>query len=348
MKIRRATVTDRESELHAELKSLWEILESTPIRKLTQLKTKIAVGDRHVGVAVDERQARYMLIPCAAGRGAEGLWKSSAVALDRRNLVASDTTETWLVLSCLRHELDEIFLRLSANVLVNLASDPSEAIASCLTTLDAWRELLGPAPSSALTREQVLGLLGELLILEKLAAFDPARALESWEGPLGGRHDFRCGSHAIEAKASARRIGRFVTIHGPTQLAAPQDGFLHLSWTKFEAVPGGSLSLSSLVSRLETAGINKTRLSELLAKRGYTAAANPPEAETKYDIAEWMVWPVDGIFPRIIPASFLTGGVPNLILDLQYTIDLSGSWPAPLAPEGVELVWASIANAGSL
>ena len=122
-------MTDDELKLQEEIGSLWKILDTDQIKKLTQAKTQIPVGDRFVGVAVDVNRSRHVLIPCPSGDDAGGLWKSAAVILDRRNLIATDGMPgTWLVLSCLRHELDEVFVRLAANVVHNLPPDPVRSL----------------------------------------------------------------------------------------------------------------------------------------------------------------------------------------------------------------------------
>lgn len=336
-------MTEDEIKIQAEIGSLWKILDADQIKKLTQAKSQISVSGRFVGVAVDVNRSRHVLIPCPSGDDAAGLWKSAAVILDRRNLTAADGMPgTWLVLSCLRHELDDVFVRLAANVIHNLPTDPLRILPSCIATLDDWRELLGALRRPALGPEEVVGLIGELLVLEKLARIDPALAVAAWEGPSGGRHDFRYGLHAIEAKATTKRVGRFIVINGPRQLETPQGGTLHLSWARLEVTPGGTVDLAGLVSRIREAGVDKDSLLGPLGKRGYDEAAKDPVVLTKYELAEWLVWRVDSDFPRIVPASFAGGVVPNSVINLNYTIDLSGPEPAPLAATDHENIWSGL------
>jgi Putative PD-(D/E)XK family member, (DUF4420) len=342
MKIRRATVIEEEIKVQEEIRSLWETLEAQRITKLTQLRSQIPVGDRSVGVALDINGARHVLIPCAVGEDAEGLWRSSAVVLNRKNLIARDVAGTWLVLTCFRRELDEVFLRLAASVICDLPTNPLETYRSCLSTLETWRDLLGPAKFEALSQEQIVGLLGELLLLERLAEINPRRALEAWEGPLGGRHDFRYAGEVMEAKATLSRIGRFIRVHGPTQLEAPPGGTLHLSWIRLERTPGGSLSLPILVQRLWDRGLDRARLKVLLSRRAYDDSTQSPPADATYEMSEWRIWHIDESFPKVVPVSFVGGRIPNLVLDLQYTIDLSGPSPPPLQATEVEQVLTSM------
>jgi hypothetical protein len=341
-------VTDNELKLQGEISSLWNILEADQIKKLTQAKTQIRIGDRFAGVGIDSSGARHVLMPCPPGHDTLGLWKSAGIVLDRRNLAGTEgVSGTWLVLSCLRSGLHDVFLRLAANVLHCLPSDEREVLSVCMTTLDAWRSLLGPLQRPTLGPNEVVGLIGELLVLQKLARVNPILALAAWEGPLGGQHDFRYGMRAIEAKATAARVGRFITIHGPSQLEAPVGGTLHLSWSRLESVPGGTLQLPKLVLSLQNAGIDRERLSGILARMGYDEAAEQPATMATYELVEWLVWKVGVNFPRVVPASFVSGAIPSSVINLNYTIDLSGSEPAPVTSGEQEHVWTNLLSVQS-
>jgi hypothetical protein len=339
-------MSDNELKLRGEISSLWNILKIDQIKKLTQAKTQIRIGDRFAGVGMDSNGARSVLIPCPPENDALGLWKSAGVALDRRNFLGTEgVSGTWLVLSCLQSGLYDVFLRLAANLLNCLPSDERQVLSVCMTTLDAWRSLLGSLQQSTLGPNEVVGLIGELLVLQKLARVNPILALAAWEGPAGGRHDFRYNIRAIEAKATAARVGRFITINGPNQLEAPTGGSLHLSWVRLESVPGGTLQLPKLVSSLQNEGIDKERLSGVLARRGYNEAAEQPAMKATYELVEWLVWKVDVNFPRIVPASFVGGAIPSSVINLNYTIDLSGSEPAPFTAGEQEHVWTDLLRA---
>jgi len=73
-----------------------------------------------------------------------------------------------------------------------------------------------------LSIERQLGLLGELLVLDRMIATDGPKATKAWIGPRGEPHDFRVGNHEFEVKSTSgtRRIH---TINNLTQLAASPD-----------------------------------------------------------------------------------------------------------------------------
>lgn len=70
-----------------------------------------------------------------------------------------------------------------------------------------------------LSIERQIGLLGELMILERLLSVDGPDAIEAWIGPQGEPHDFRIATNEIEVKTSVgnRRVH---TINNLTQLIA--------------------------------------------------------------------------------------------------------------------------------
>jgi hypothetical protein len=91
--------------------------------------------------------------------------------------------------------------------------------------LQCFADLLQESPSLGIERQ--VGLLGELLFLERLVQKVGMDALDSWVGPQGEPHDFRIGSREFEIKTtlSARRIH---TIHGAEQLVPSADCRLYL------------------------------------------------------------------------------------------------------------------------
>jgi len=79
--------------------------------------------------------------------------------------------------------------------------------------------------ATGLSRNQLRGLIGELLVLEKrvLPALGPDEAIASWTGPLGTPHDFQLASGLkLEVKAVNYDADR-VLINGLGQLEGGGD-----------------------------------------------------------------------------------------------------------------------------
>lgn len=112
----------------------------------------------------------------------------------------------------------------------------------CFTDLLEERPLLGT--------ERQIGLLGELIFLERLIGKAGLGALEAWVGPAGEPHDFRLETAEFEVKTtvSTRRIH---TIHGAEQLVPSKGCSLYLV-SILLGPPGASkgFSLADKVSQL--------------------------------------------------------------------------------------------------
>ena len=329
-------MSSRKSSSEDEISGLWDVLSSRPVTALSQAKLRRKLGHRHLGVAVDQAGHRHILIPCPSGSDQFRVWQSTGVVLDRRSFESPDgSTESWLDLYCIREELLGVFAQLAIHVLGRVPEAATDPLPECLTALEEWRDLLGPGQRQSLGVEDIAGIIGELLLLERLAKLDARGAISCWEGPEGGRHDFRRERFAVEAKASLRRAGRFIRINGLRQLEEPEGGVLHLSVVHLERVEGGALSIEGIVERLHGLGLDRRELRGKLKKVGYDPSGTLAKTES-FQLLAWNTYLVDNNFPRIVPSSFELGRVPTGVIDAEYVIDLSGDLPKPLSEVRVD------------
>jgi hypothetical protein len=98
--------------------------------------------------------------------------------------------------------------------------------------------------------ERQLGLLGELIFLERLVGKGGVGALDSWLGPLGEPHDFRFQASEFELKTTVSPH-RIHTIHGTEQLVPSKGCSLYLvSVLLGPAGAGNGFSLANKVAQL--------------------------------------------------------------------------------------------------
>src|SRR5690606_33941114 len=147
---------------------------------------------------------------------------------------------------------------------------PVEAVA---TTIADFVELLQSEAESDIEASVVLGLLGELIILERLVEHDTA-ALDAWVGPYEQRHDIRRGVHAIEVKTSGRSDAKLVRVHGTDQMLEPSGGTLALFHVRLERAQHGAISVASMYDRLIGKGASQQVLLHGLAQLGCTEPGN--------------------------------------------------------------------------
>lgn len=114
--------------------------------------------------------------------------------------------------------------------------------------LQCFTELL--EEKSILGTERQIGLLGELIFLERLILKNGIGALDSWIGPLGEPHDFRIQDREFEVKTTLAPQ-RTHTIHGTEQLVPSSACLLYLvSVLLGPPGVGDGFSLSEKVVRL--------------------------------------------------------------------------------------------------
>jgi Putative PD-(D/E)XK family member, (DUF4420) len=93
------------------------------------------------------------------------------------------------------------------------------------TSMRLFRRLLRDVKLAS--REKIVGLLGELWVLNRLIDVQGAQALDAWTGPRGEAHDFRTGDAELEVKTTTKQR-RVHVIHGLDQLEPSVGADLYL------------------------------------------------------------------------------------------------------------------------
>jgi hypothetical protein len=138
-----------------------------------------------------------------------------------------------------------LFAAISDELILGLHSGES-VIDQLSTVANKWIRLLSSEEEETANRNQVVGLLGELIVLEALidAGF-PEIGLSSWVGSEKARHDFEFSTLAVEVKSSSTMGQKTAAIHGLEQLSAAKFTRLFLAHFQFEWDPKG-LSLKQV------------------------------------------------------------------------------------------------------
>lgn len=100
-----------------------------------------------------------------------------------------------------------------------------------IARIRAWQEFMLRDRSGVLSQEDEIGLHGELHILTELIERlrDSAAAVEAWEGPMRGLHDFVLPVGAMEVKSSVASVGFRAAISSLDQLDQAVRSPLHLA-----------------------------------------------------------------------------------------------------------------------
>jgi hypothetical protein len=305
-----------------------------------------ADGTANPRLTIDHQGQRHLLIPATSGARLLEDRRSSGVHLLSAEWGDENTRRRFVDLVCLKPHLNGLFDLIIFEVVSALEGAHGQADRICLAVLNQWRELLSRDSLPMPERSAVIGLFGELLILRRLAHFNPL-VLPIWTGPDGGRFDFYAGGQALEVKTTLRRQGVVLTIHGHDQLEIPQGGSLHVAVLLVEETPTGGENLRSLVEAISNAGVSRVDIYRKLARLGFTPDILSLLDDQRFKLSERRVYRVDDAFPRITAESFVGAGLPRGVTSIIYTIDLSVPPPHPLIEADAEAVIAALAESAS-
>jgi hypothetical protein len=264
-------------------------------RQLLTRSVGIQTSSLDVLVAVDVDGDKHLLIPVGAS-AVDGDQASQGVTLGSRILrtVAGDVA--YADLHCRITSLDLVFERLADDILQRLAVDGSAPVTTCRKVLDEWRALL-KAAGRGITREALVGLVGELEVLRLLASYNPAGALDAWRGPSKSVHDFVRGAAEIEVKTTTSVDGNFVSISNIDQLDPMLVESLHLVVVHArEDITAPHID--ERVAELIRMGVPAGALAQKIADAGYLYGEGA-EIEDRFSIRSVRAWTVGDNFPGL-------------------------------------------------
>lgn len=230
---------------------------------------------------------------------------------------APDEDGPLLVLSLEDPDRSDLFVTVCSDAVQAAAIEgEADSLAGFLARLDAWRRFLKER-RTGLSRHEVVGLLGELMVLRRLIFGDPLLQ-GTWAAPADGLHDFERQGHALEVKTSlgvATSI-RISTLDQLDDVGLRQLDLVHL---RLIETPDGQ-SLGALADEIEQAlpgDAAKRAFSNALLRRGLmpddTGARAAPLVEQR-SLSAFRVGPT---FPRLTRAA-----VPGAIREAEYDLEL--------------------------
>ncbi|WP_315718262.1 MULTISPECIES: PD-(D/E)XK motif protein [unclassified Bradyrhizobium] len=220
-----------------------------------------------------------------------------------------------------REPLRDVFEVLAADLVevVREATTPLQAIALGVSRLEAWQAFLRSG-RRGLSREEQVGLLGELVVLELLAdEVGHEAAVEAWCGPLDGIHDFSRAGIGIEVKAAAGG-GNLMRISKLDQLDRRGLLTLLLARPRFQEVPDGR-TVSTAAADIRKAidrSVPAVRraFDDRLLRAGLLEADPRASLSFSFVLQQFHCFEVREEFPRMTGLS-----VPPEIVDASYSLD---------------------------
>ncbi|MDG4803566.1 PD-(D/E)XK motif protein [Micromonospora sp. WMMD980] len=321
-------MTDADEQRLSDPEALEILWRSLPTPTGLQLEAQ-RVADWPGGpvlAAVDATGRRHLLIPLPASTGFRAPRQSRGLYAEVRRLRVHRTDEDenyWVDLSCPEPALQRLFTSFAQEVVNALSASSSADPAAITDTAERWRKFWS-VPAEGLGVGAQLGLIGELWLLTRWLPSLTRYAVRSWQGPLGGRHDFTSTRLSVEVKTSGSSTGPTVhRIGSLDQLATPVSGVLYLMSLRLTADPLGEITLDDLIREARTSVRHDDLLADDFDKRLASAGWTPADLG-RYDgswrLLHQSLYEVGEGFPRLTSATFPTG-LPTGITDVGYTLD---------------------------
>lgn len=334
-----------------EMETIWISLE--PPASSEGISGKRASGmpvEQHIYLAIDGRERRHLLImvpddtPPLSQRETKGLEVTTA-----RFQVGANPESLYVDLVCIDQAQNPTFSAVSQDILRTLARPHGLLRDDIISALGRWRAFWS-SKADGMSREDALGLFGELWFMRRWLAPVNAEIMARWQATEDARHDFQWSEVSVEVKATASRSsgGPTHSISSLDQLDDPEQGRLFLFSLQVSEDALATNSLHSLVEGLVTELRQDfqalANLNDKLASRGYSPADRTAPAR-KFRILTERLYSVEEGFPRITRGTFQPSGLPSGVVDIGYTIDLAAcqQWLVATGPteEGASFLRSS-------
>lgn len=312
----------------------WTALEAEPTttaRRLRVARLPVVTHQGALAAAVDHAGHRRLLVPVQSNQKVRPGLHGPVLELRRRPLEDEGTYQVYADLACCNAEMNDLFTGLCVDALSEAGKHLNNPVKALYRVLDRWRALFA-TDRRPLGPEQLAGLFGELLVLERILRLDSG-AHRFWLGPKGHRHDFSNGTVAVEVKSTTEAGGRRVRIHGLDQLDAPVGGHLHLARFRLLSTTAGEAEtgLVSLVDRVLRLCDDEAALLGLLGEAGYRAVDAARYRDTCFVVEDETWYPVSDGFPRLTARALSEAGLTAPVHDVEYSVELTASVPAVLS-----------------
>lgn len=240
-------------------------------------------------------------------------------------LVIGRARQTYIDVRCDSQQFRRVFTVIAKQIALAILRDMALPSVAVNSVIDIWRRFWLRQPTSALSEDEQLGLIGELTVLERLYREGVRDAVLAWGGPLGSPRDFELRGLGIEVKSTCGTRRRH-QVNNIRQLERGDDRVLLLVSLLAQRTSEGGISLPERISlvagAIQTADEQEVYYDRLAAS-GYTPAHDEEYAGTRFVLTEPVAFIVDDDFPRITPDMFCNA-LSSRVYAVHYGVDRDG------------------------
>lgn len=324
----------------ADIESKWsEVAAPLTVGEITGLRAPGLPSDRPVYLAVDDRGIRHLLIQVPESTPAISVGETRSLQITTSRFEVGPNPEALYVdLACVDPSQNPTFNAVTQDLLHTLRTSSGPIRDAVISAIARWR-LFWSSLTSDLSRENAIGLFGELWFLTRWLNPLNSSIIDHWQATSGARHDFQGKGVSVEIKTAVDSTAG-EPVHPITnldQLANPERGSLYLFSLQVSEDTLSANTLHALVRRItsELGGDFKslTDFNNKLAARGYTPSDSQHAARPLRVLAE-RLYQVTDDFPRVTRDTFEPLGLPPGVSSISYSLDLAacGSWLVGVAP----------------
>ena len=308
------------------LASAWAVLEGEPDCLSGVYERRVFAHSAftvYAGIVRPELNLQFSII-VPSSVGTDGLERETPGFRVHRHYIAQ-SRQTKVVLELCNTTFRELFEVVAEDVArsVLASADEVTAISAMRNRLNHWERFMRTSGLDGLSREDQIGLFGELLLLKTMIdlSVPAATAVSAWKGPDGANQDYQLGDRALEVKATVGNAASLVFVSNELQLDETDCGRLFLAHFWLRQLDGSGQTLPQLVSEigamLDTSVAQE--FADRLIKVGYHEVHRPLYETKGYTERGRLYFAIEGDFPRIRRADLRPG-----VRAVEYRIELAG------------------------
>lgn len=303
-----------------QIKLKWDFISDKPVEK--GFKSLILAPDckANLFLGINSSANRCLILSLPKNHNVD--FRSSI----RENLSIEFFPETnYIVLKLIENSFYELFddLIISMYNRIKDIDSVKDYANEFIKTFYKWSDFFTDKYSNQLSAEAIKGIFGELVILKGLinevSSSDVNNVLDSWTGPVDGRHDFTLGRTDLEIKTKSE-LKIDVTISSEYQLERNLDKDLELIVLSVRENEGYSIRelILDIKSLIQSKSGDYTLFLKNLNLTGISLKGLSEYEYLLFKPVSHSVYTVNMEFPRLVRS-----GVPKEISSVKYKLRVS-------------------------